>query len=186
MYCSAVTLVDEKLHPIGYSRHPKRSLSFQNALVENIATGCTIVMNRALRELLLLGTPENAGMHDSWTYLVASAFGKVVYDDQPSIAYRQHSGNLIGAPSGSMARWIRRIRRFIHGGGFPGRTWQAEDFRKIYGTLLPPEKRAILNRFLDDRRTFGGRLRYAVSGEVYRQSRVDDAILRLLVILNRV
>jgi glycosyltransferase involved in cell wall biosynthesis len=186
MYCSGVTLVDEDLKVIGHSQTPRRGPSFENALVQNIATGCTIVINRASRQLLIEEIPKNARMHDWWMYLVASAFGKVIYDPEPRILYRQHSSNVIGAKSSPMARWIARIKRFLKNGRLPLVTEQASEFRRIYGSFLPEEKEAILDRFVDERRSFTGRLRYAFSSEVYRQSVIDNIILRLLIILNYV
>ena len=46
LYCSAVNLVGEDLTLIRVHRRCVRRPSFENALVENIATGCTIVLNR--------------------------------------------------------------------------------------------------------------------------------------------
>jgi glycosyltransferase involved in cell wall biosynthesis len=150
LYCSRVTLVDEKLNIIGRSQIPRRAPSFENALVQNIATGCTIVINETSRQLLLRRIPGIARMHDWWIYLVISAFGKVLYDPEPRILYRQHSSNVIGAKSGTIAKWIARIQRFLKTGRLSLVTKQAEEFRRIYGLFLTTEKRRILDRFIDD------------------------------------
>lgn len=44
----------------------------------------------------------------------------------------------------------------------------------------------ILDRFINGRNNFLDRLRYSLSSDVYRQSLVDDIILKLLIIINRV
>lgn len=186
LYCSRVLLVDEELNVIGRSQIPKRGPSFENAIVQNIATGCTIVINKASRQLLLQGVPKRAVMHDWWMYLVISAFGKVIYDPEPRILYRQHSSNVIGSKSSAMTRWIRRIQRFLKSGRLHLVTEQANEFRRIYGLLLPEEKKAILDRFIDSQKSFTGRLRYSFLGEVHRQTIIDNTILRLLIILNRI
>ncbi len=186
LYCSRTTLVDENLNIIGQSEIPKRGPSFKNALVQNIATGCTIVINRMSRELLMKEIPKTVGMHDWWMYLVVSAFGKVIYDTESKILYRQHSSNAIGYKTNTIARWVARIQRFLRSGGLYLVTEQAKEFKRIYDSLLPKDKKVILDRFIDDRKSFVGRLRYSFSSEVYRQSRVDDIILRLLIIINRV
>jgi len=186
MYCSRVTLVDEKLKILGLSQIPGREPAFGNALVQNIATGCTIIINNAARQLILKKLPSSAMIHDWWIYQVVSAFGKVIYDVESGILYRQHSCNLIGEKSSLFLKWRERTRRFLKYGRIPYVTLQAEEFRKIYGESLPLDKKIILDRFINERRTFMGRLRYAFRGETYRQAKVDDIIFRVLIILNRI
>jgi len=188
MYCSRVFIADEQLNVVGISRIPRRGPSFRNALVENIAPGCTMVVNKVARDLILLETPnfENIRMHDWWVYLVVSAFGKVLYDEKPTILYRQHSANVVGVKIGLIARWKARFRRFRKYGRLRLLTEQAKEFRRIYGHLLSDEKKRVLNRFLNDRMSFTSRMKYALTCEVYRQSLIDDLILRALILLNRV
>ena len=91
LYCSRVTIVDEKLNHLGLSKTLSRAPSFENALVENIVTGCTAVINRKSRQLFLRRIPRKALMHDWWMYLVVAAFGEVVWDPQSKDVYkRQH------------------------------------------------------------------------------------------------
>lgn len=185
LYCSRVTLVDEELNIIGRSQIPRRGPSFENALVQNIATGCTIVINKASRKLLMEGIPKITRMHDWWMYLTVSALGKVIYDPEPRILYRQHSSNVVGYKSG-IARWVARVQRFLKSGHMWLVTKQAKEFKRIYGSSIPEEKKDILNRFIDGRKSLTDRLRYAFGGEVYRQSMIDNLILKLLIVLGRV
>lgn len=184
MYCSRSTLVDEKLNLLGLSQFYGRKPAFGNALVQNIATGSTIVINNAARQLLLRKLPSAAIIHDWWIYLVVSAFGKVIYDFESRILYRQHSANTIGEKSGLVAKWVKRIRRFLKQGRIPLVTMQAQEFSMIYGESLPLDKKIILDRFINERSTFMGRLRYCLRGETYRQTKLDDLIFRVLIILN--
>jgi len=186
MYCSRATLADKNLKILGYTQIPVRELAFGNALVQNKATGCTIVINNAARQLLLRKLPLAAMIHDWWIYLVISAFGKVIYDTESRILYRQHSANAIGEKDGFVAKWAKRIGRFIRHGRVPFVTLQAKEFREIFGEALPADKKILLDRFIDDRSTFVGRLRYAFRGETYRQGTLDDIIFRALIVLDRV
>lgn len=186
MYCSRTILVNEKLKIIGYSQIPKRKPSFNNALVQNIATGCTIIINDVARQLISREFPSLVRMHDWWIYQVVSAFGEIIYDEESKILYRQHSSNVVGMQTSFVMQWIERVRRFLKRGRIQLVTMQAKEFRKIYGASLPEGKRAVLDRFIDERKTFLGRLQYAISGEIYRQSKTDDIIFRALIILNRV
>lgn len=185
MYCGRARLVDGGLRPIGLSPLPRRPLGFPNALVENVAIGCTVVLNARARELLLRAVPDRALMHDWWAYLVLSALGRVVYDPEPQVLYRQHGANATGMPTG-MALWRRRVRQLLKRGRRCPLTEQAAEFRQIYGGLLPDRQRALLDRFLDRRRTPGQRLRYAARPDVYRHAPLDDAVLRALLAAGRV
>ena len=62
---------------------------------------------------------------------------------------------------------------------------QAEEFMRIYGSSLPEEKKKVLERFLKSRKGFWHRLGYVLSCEVYRQSPLDNLVLKALIVLNR-
>ena len=51
-------------------------------------------------------------MHDWWLGVVAARFGKVIYVDQPTMLYRQHGKNEVGAKDVQSLQYIlRRIRK---------------------------------------------------------------------------
>lgn len=77
-------------------------------LTTNVATGCASVINRALYERARPIPPE-AVMHDHWLALVAASVGAISFIAVPTILYRQHGNNFIGAASGPGPLW-RRIR----------------------------------------------------------------------------
>ncbi len=75
---------------------PLKVKSINRLLVQNVITGCTVMINNALKKKGL-PIPRKAIMHDWWLGLVASAFGIVDYIDAPTVLYRQHGINAIGA-----------------------------------------------------------------------------------------
>lgn len=72
--------------------------------------GCTTIFNRALAEL---AKPMPAGlpMHDQWLALLAASAGKVFYVPRPTILYRQHGANVVGARRKSVVQRIASLRR---------------------------------------------------------------------------
>jgi glycosyltransferase involved in cell wall biosynthesis len=115
VYASARALANEDLKPIGTEGTRRLIPSFNNALVQNIAGGNTIVLNKIMREILLrIGAVEVAS-HDWWVYLVCTGTGGgFYYDKEPHLLYRQHSDNIIG--SGYL--WgdsLNRLRHFFGG-----------------------------------------------------------------------
>ncbi|MBY4973680.1 glycosyltransferase family 2 protein [Streptococcus suis] len=76
-------------------------------LTENTVTGGTSMINHALAELWTV--TDDILMHDWYLALLATAFGKLVYIDQPTELYRQHAENVLGARTLSkrFRKWIR-------------------------------------------------------------------------------
>jgi rhamnosyltransferase len=91
---------------------PRRASSLKGLLMQNVIVGCTMAGNSELLRLLDLPRSEGSRemlMHDWWLALLASAFGTIEYSPRPSILYRQHGGNSLGAPGSNFARYIRML-----------------------------------------------------------------------------
>jgi len=84
----------------------------KSLLLGNVVTGCATIINRALYERAR-PIPPDAMMHDHWLALVASTIGAIEYVDQPTIMYRQHGGNAIGAQVPGTATLIHSIRQTL-------------------------------------------------------------------------
>ena len=106
LYCSRLQYVDANLAPVCYSALPAH-IDFPNAVVENAATGCSIVFGSEIKSRFLRADASWMLMHDWWLYLVATAFGEVVYDPVASILYRQHSHNVAGWEPRPTKLWRR-------------------------------------------------------------------------------
>ena len=186
LYCSRVAIVDGRLQLLRYSDMPKKPLSFCNALVECCIWGCTVVINAAARQLLLREMPQFLCMHDCWVYLVVSAFGTVLHDEEPHILYRRHGTNTSMIPVQTSDRWRVQLRHFWQHGKQRLVTRQAEEFLRIYGSLVSPDYRQIVERFLNSRQRLWDRLCYALDCDVYHQSILGHLMLRALIVLDRV
>jgi len=112
LYCSRQKLVDEALSPLGESAPLRRPPCFPAALTQNIATGCTVVLNPAAAALVARSRPPAASLHDWWSYLVVAASGgRVIADPTPTVLYRQHRSNLVGAPASTWHRARAAMQR---------------------------------------------------------------------------
>ncbi len=97
------------------TQHPLQTL-----LVQNFVTGCTILANRSLLEASLPIPPE-AVMHDWWLALCAASLGEIAYIDRPTIKYRQHEDNQVGATS--FTYWQALMKR-LRGNVSAEERWQ--------------------------------------------------------------
>lgn len=185
LVATRLQVVDTDLRPLRLSE-PPRHLGFDSAVAESLLTGCTMAFNPALREKLARQVPEHAVMHDWWCYLLASAFGRVHYDAEPSLLYRQHGANTLGAGPQGWALWRERLTRFARGDRRTTvRSRQLEEFRTLFGAELDVGPRELLDGLLDARPGPVHRIRRAWSARIQRQSRVDTWTTRLALLMNR-
>jgi hypothetical protein len=120
---SDLSVVDSALRPVApsfraYARLGALEAPLPERVAHNVVTGCTVLVNRALREAA--GPIPDGVMHDAWLACVATAVGRTVYLPQPLVAYRQHGANAIGA-RGAPALLSRAMWRAL----FPWRARQA-------------------------------------------------------------
>lgn len=180
LYCSNKILVDSAGVPLGKQDARSRRPGFGNAVVECICTGCTAMMNRKLAEVLKQRLPDHAILHDWWSYLAASYVGKVIFDERAFIQYRQHEANVVGAKSGfwgevqSKAAYIRKNRGKLEG--------QLTDFSRLYQG--DRKKDALVQKLLEAKK-FPGRWKIIWNREIYRQSLLDEAVMRMLFLFGR-
>lgn len=182
LYCSNVMLVNQALAPIGIPA-ANGDAGFHHILFENVAFGCTMLLNRAARDLIVSDLPQNGVvMHDWWCALVIAAFGRVYFDPQPSILYRQHTGNAVGLSARSGVQAWREARRLVAN----PRTFfrahaQAAEFSRIFKGRLSPSQRHLVEDFVASKRSAKARIAYAARGPVRRRRKIDGAIIRSLI-----
>ena len=103
-------VVDGQLNTINESLWAFQRISperdeLRNVVVQNNVTGCTAMYNRALAELID-GVPEVFVMHDWWIALLASALGRTGFVSRPTMLYRQHGANSVGAKDAKSAGFL--------------------------------------------------------------------------------
>lgn len=87
---------------------------FKDLMIQNIVTGCTIMVNRSLIDMTNDITNTNCIiMHDWWLALIASYFGVIQYIPSSLIKYRQHEANSVGAKKiFSFTYILKKLRKF--------------------------------------------------------------------------
>lgn len=186
LYCSRTRLVDAQNRDIGFSPLFNKPPSFANALMQNVGGGNTMVFNDAARELMReAGDNVNVVTHDWWAYLVVSGCGgRVFYDTYPSVRYRQHDANLVGANSSWRAR-LARLRMLFQG---YFKTWIDNNIQTLQrlGSRITPENRRILEQFAKARnRWLLPRLIGLKRSGIYRQTLLGNIGLIVASILKK-
>ena len=187
LYGSAQMLADAALLPLQATPPWPHGPSLSSALTENIITGCTAALNRsAVRLLQRASVPRGVRFHDWWLYLVLSAMGQVVYDNEPTLLYRQHGSNHIGHGAGWWGRHVH-ILRFLWRNDWVGiLLGQVAALMTHYGPALEPGARAlILRHFQFEGGQARPRWRLIFSPRRWRQGLIWDLALRVLLASHR-
>jgi glycosyltransferase involved in cell wall biosynthesis len=151
---SDLRVTDGALNPVAASFWRSQGLDptsdgrLDRLLLRNAVTGCTMMLNAALRRLAL-PIAADAYLHDWWIALVAAAFGHTARLEEPTVLYRRHGANVVGARSasrrlGEVLREPGRVRRY-----YRRARAQAAAFQHAYGGRLPEPARSDVARFID-------------------------------------
>jgi glycosyltransferase involved in cell wall biosynthesis len=185
-----MNFVDSQLQLLGQSSIP-RYLDFGNALAECTPSGCTMVFGSEIYNLFIQGDANKMFGHDWWVYLVASAFGYVVYDPQPHIQFREHSSNTSTAHKMGTSLSMRikfRIKDFLQrlfqDKPIVDFLIQAEMFMTTYETLSD-EKRLMIEKLFQLRMSNNVllRLRCVFNSRIHFNDPFDDLVLQLLILI---
>ena len=131
---------------MAYSGLSGERMQLKHLLVQNVVTGCTMMINRALAELAIAHMPEGKIlMHDWWLAMVGAAMGKTGFWNQATIDYRQHGNNTVGAKdTKSIAYILKKIRNDGVRKAMEQTYGQAEVFLNAFENLMSPEQRKIV------------------------------------------
>ncbi len=144
-------VVDQSLNVISpsfftFQKLIQDDITLSKLLVQNYVTGCTVMINRALREKCGL-IPNECIMHDWWLALVAVLFGKLICINEPTMLYRQHADNQVGAKASYGIAFIKRklatldtVRQ-----NYNATYAQAKALLDSYGDLLNEDAKKIID-----------------------------------------
>jgi len=185
LYCSRTTYVDESLTPIGISPRHNQPPSFGNALVQNIASGNTMVFDTAVFLYLKKISPKHFVWHDWTTYLITTAMeGLVFFDKAPRVFYRQHSLNVIG--SNNDYKSIIKTMKAI----FQGRYKQWLDLTTLsvldISNEIPINSLKILNEFTlirNHKFTPAKTLRFLLSKNIKRLGFISNILFAIALLI---
>lgn len=187
LYGGRTIIIDVCDTKINHSPLFKKEPSFLNALVQNFAGGNTMLFNKTAKDAVQkAGSDMKLISHDWWVYLVISGIGgKVIYDPNPQVLYRDHKMNIIGSNQGLHAR-MKRISA-VFGGQYAA--WNAMNvtaLNKIVPALHCKNVKA-LEQFAQFRRYRG--IKAVVKGYktgLYRQTLGGSLLLYLAGFMGRV
>jgi glycosyltransferase involved in cell wall biosynthesis len=147
-------VVDQNLNLINSSFWKHQNLNpnppqlLSRLLVQNFVTGCTMMINKPLKDLIT-PIPSEAIMHDWWIALAAATLGKIAYIPEPTVLYRQHQQNSIGARKWGINYILSRLNNLEKIRNDIQKTIiQAQKFRETFAPQLSPEQLDIIDTYI--------------------------------------
>ena len=117
LYASNQTVVDQDMKETGKRYISDPSIDYRQIVSSNMISGCTMVWNAQLCELLSEDNRKpgkellECRIHDVWVALAAAVIGTIVYDPKSYILYRQHKDNVVGASGISViSGWFEKMK----------------------------------------------------------------------------
>jgi len=150
-------VVDENLTTISnsfwdYQKIYQYHNTLNRLLIQNVVTGCTIMLNK-IAVKLVYEIPHEAVVHDWWIALVLSIFGVLSPMDEATLLYRQHRYNAVGAKKWDMHNGIIRLfskdewLRFKK--NFKDSSIQAKALLNTYGYLMSKNQMLLVEHYLN-------------------------------------
>ncbi|WP_258318420.1 glycosyltransferase [Enterobacter ludwigii] len=187
IYCSAYDYVDQDLNHIG--RFVSESdFTINNLLIENCAPGCTMIFNSSLRDrfigIMYPDIVNHVVMHD-WLFLLLAAYhGRIIYDRNSYLLYRQHANNVIGKKSGFISVIKSKIKQFKREIKRPQHLLYLQT--KLLSEITSSEPLSEIHRlsrsFVSSQTNFISRLKFAINSNIKRVKKIDDIIFKILYV----
>lgn len=183
MYFSSKRLVDAELN-VMKDTNENPLLTLEEAFIYNPVTGCTLVMNKALRDVIVsAGITSIPSLHDSWVYRICLAIGgHVHYDPEPHILYRQHGGNVVGHV-GMFGRFKAFCESIEKTGG--SRSKVAKMIWENYQQYLTDDSRRLLEKLANYRNSFRYKISLLFDPKMRTRSKMGAFTFRLYLLLNK-
>lgn len=182
LYFSNCKLVDQDLNSLGMLHQNKemRIPQHETALIQGFAHGCTMVFNKASLNLIKQYRTKQVVAHDFWIPLLHVLMGKVVYDKNSCIKYRQHSENVFGAKSNFQTILKKKLRMFSENSGFYSNV--VSDLLCGYKEHLPNEQLLWLEKLERENQNFIGRMNMIFNPRLKRDTFRGTLFLKFIIL----
>lgn len=126
----------------------RKEFELNEILIQNFVTGCTVMMNRPM--VTLMSRVEECDrilMHDWVASILATSAGKVTFVDTPTMLYRQHAINSVGAKKYGFALFVSKLKEAKMRRSLVDTTIQAAEIAKLYQDVLDEEKYEFIHQY---------------------------------------
>lgn len=160
--------------------------SKQSSLVRTLTCGCTLVFDGNLQKLLEQNRSGYVEAHDSWVFMTALYLGKVIYDPNAYILYRQHDNNQIGIKTSLQERFKRGLRTIKNIGKEQSKRMAAEEFLRVFKDHLNEEDKYYISKFSNYNKNIISKIKLLCDNRYSTGSLKSDIFLKLKIMTNTI
>ncbi len=186
LYTSNVKFTDAELKVTGISNFSDNS-SLGRFMIYNQAVGCTMVISRQLRKMIVDKQNidiQKLKMHDCWIYRVCVATGgRVCFDKEAHILYRQHGNNVGGGSSNVLKIWKTRMKD-ISKDKRNKRQKMAIELMRLYDNEMSEEIKEYVKMVAEYNTSLKTKINFLKCKDVYSNKFIPDTIIRIAIIFN--
>lgn len=181
LYYSNVNVTDSDLNYMETSNIEVEYNNLKHVLMHSSGIGCTMVMNNMLRNQINAYAPAVISMHDWWAHKLCLVLGgKVLFDRNAYVSYRQHGSNAIGFHERKRSLWERL---FVKTDCMVSRT--AKEILKGYGNQMEPDVKTIVTTVALYRENRKCKKALLMDNSFYRERGKALLLEKIAVIRNR-
>ena len=126
----------------------RKEFELNEILIQNFVTGCTMMLNRPMVTLMSrVETYDKILMHDWVASILATSVGKVTFVDTPTMLYRQHAVNSVGAKKYGFALFVSKLKEAKMRQSLIDTTVQASVIAELYQDILDKEKYEFIHQY---------------------------------------
>lgn len=126
----------------------RKEFELNEILIQNFVTGCTMMMNRPMVDLMSrLDNCDRILMHDWVASVLATSVGRVAFVDVPTMLYRQHAINSVGAKKYGFALFLSKLKEAQMKQSLIDTTVQASVIAELYRDILDKEKYEFIQQY---------------------------------------
>lgn len=181
-HCNKISVTENLKSLTHQVRRTPRPLNRQNAMIQEYAQGCSIIMNEYARQLVTKYIPLEKVAHDFWCGLLCYLFGEVIYDNMPHFYHISHGNNASGEGH-IIGSWKGRLKKF-----FAGETvyyTPFSDLEKGYADMLTKTDKKFVLKLKYYKKSLKAKLVLFFSPKFVRDSILGTCSLKMAILLNK-
>lgn len=160
---------------------PSYRVDFRRCLTDCVFQGFSIVINRSLREKMLMCNTTKSWCHDWMAMLIAVSFGVTEFDERIGAWHRRM------LTSASSMKFRKRVKWFLSMFFQESNTKSTLcEFERVFGNKLGDKEQRLLSYFTHDKYSLKDSIKKAVYPGRWRPLLSSEIAVRILMLLGKI
>lgn len=181
LFHAAYDCIDMDNHIVGHFYFPDIQYDFRRSITENHYSGFAMMINRKLRDMMLLGNVDNIDYHDWWAAMIVQAFGYAHSDSKVCALHRVHGDNVTTYNLKTRVIWLCKVlteESEIHK--------RSKEFERCFGTKLNVQNKKVLDMFTCAHYNLTYAIKKGLSLKRWRPVLSSEIAMRVLMLIGKV